>query len=113
WIVQSTEYQENGDTPVLTANKSFVLGYTGEDFGIYKNLPVMIFDDFTTDFKYVDFPFKVKSSAIKILKARKPETNLVFVAERMRLIEFLTGEHKRYYISEYQHLELPVPDPDE
>jgi type I restriction enzyme S subunit len=113
YIISSTEYEVEGDTPVLTANKSFVLGYTSETFGVFDSLPVIIFDDFTTDSKYVEFPFKVKSSAIKILKARSPEAKLKFVAERMRLLRFPVGEHKRYYISEYQHVELPTPEPDE
>jgi type I restriction enzyme S subunit len=113
YIVKSTDYQENAMTPVLTANKSFVLGYTSEDFGIYSNLPVIIFDDFTTDSKYVDFPFKVKSSAIKILKSRSASTSLKFVYERIRLIQFPLGEHKRYYISEFQHIDFPTPEPDE
>jgi type I restriction enzyme S subunit len=113
FFVKIVEYEEKGDTPVLTANKSFVLGYTNERFGIYDNLPVIIFDDFTTDSKYVDFPFKVKSSAIKILKAKTGEVNLKFVSERMRLLTFPLGEHKRYYISEYQHIGLPTPRTDE
>ncbi len=113
FLVKSAEYLEQGDTPVLTANKSFILGYTNDEFGIYQNLPVIIFDDFTTDSKYVDFPFKVKSSAIKILKARSPEVNLRFIFSRMQLVNFPLGEHKRYYISEYQHIELPTPEPDE
>ena len=70
YIVESSVYTKSGKTPVLTANKSFVLGYTDEDFGIYENTPAIIFDDFTTDSKYVDFPFKIKSSAIKILKSK-------------------------------------------
>jgi type I restriction enzyme S subunit len=113
FLVNSAEYLEKGDIPVLTANKSFILGYTNDDFGIYQSLPAIIFDDFTTDSKYVDFPFKVKSSAIKILKARSAEANLLFIFARMRLVNFPLGEHKRYYISEYQHIELPTPEPDE
>lgn len=113
FIVKSSEYEEKGNTPVLTANKSFILGYTYEDFGVYHNLPVIIFDDFTTDSKYVDFPFKVKSSAIKILKTCNAEADLKFIFERMRLIKFPLGEHKRYYISEYQSIELPTPKLDE
>ncbi|MBF0220510.1 MAG: type I restriction endonuclease subunit S, partial [Gammaproteobacteria bacterium] len=77
--------------------------------GVYHNLPVIIFDDFTTDFKYVDFPFKVKLSAIKILKTCNAEVDLKFIFERMRLIKFPLGEHKRYYISEYQIIQLPTP----
>ena len=67
YIVQSTEYTERGDVPVLTANKAFILGYTNEVSGICHNFPVIVFDDFTTDSKYATFPFKVKSSAIKLL----------------------------------------------
>ena len=113
YFVKSDNYQDNAKTPVLTANKSFVLGYTNEDFGIYDDLPAIIFDDFTTDSKYVDFSFKVKCSAIKILKTRSAETNLKFIYERMRLVNFPLGEHKRYYISEFQHVEIPTPKPDE
>lgn len=62
YIVESTDYDDRYDTPVLTAGQSFILGYTDETNGI-KNAsseePVIIFDDFTTSSHYVDFPFKV------------------------------------------------------
>lgn len=70
YLVKSTNYSNSYLTPVLTAGKTFVLGYTDEVAGIYHDLPVVIFDDFTTDSKYVDFPFKAKSSAMKILKIK-------------------------------------------
>ena len=66
------------DVFVLTANKAFILGYTTENFGIYDKGPCIILDDFTLDCKYVDFKFKVKSSAIKILRA-KAKINLRFI----------------------------------
>lgn len=110
YIVKSTSYANDRKTPVLTANKSFVLGYTDEDFGIYENLPCVIFDDFTTDSKFVDFSFKVKSSAIKILKSKDENVDLKFVHERMKLIKFPLGNHKRYYISQYQDLEILIPE---
>ncbi len=105
--VSSTNYKNEG-TPVLTANKSFILGYTDEDFGIYKRLPAIIFDDFTVDNKFVHFPFKVKSSAIKILTP-KGQDNLKFIHSVISQIKFSAPEHKRYYISEYQKLQLPIP----
>lgn len=71
YLVSSTEYSDNYQTPVLTANKAFILGYTDEVHGIYDNGDCIILDDFTMDVKYVTFPFKVKSSAIKILTAKK------------------------------------------
>jgi type I restriction enzyme S subunit len=110
YIVRSTEYSERGDTPVLTANKSFILGYTVESFGICRDLPAIVFDDFTTASKYVDFPFKVKSSAIKLLRPKHDQVHLRFVCDRMQLIRFPLGDHKRHYISEFQNLEMAVPD---
>ena len=107
YIVDNTNYNIEG-TPVLTANKAFILGYTDEDFGIYTKLPVIIFDDFTVDKKYVEFPFKVKSSAIKILKP-KFNDNLKFIYELMRTVKFSADEHKRYYISTYQYIDVFVP----
>ena len=67
YIVESTDYDNSYKTPVLNTGKSFIIGYTNETKGIYTKLPVIIFDDFTTSSQYVDFPFKVKSSAMKIL----------------------------------------------
>ncbi len=113
YIVRDTEYSERGDVPVLTANKSFILGYTAEDFGICRDLPAIVFDDFTTDSKYVAVPFKVKSSAIKLLRSKHDRVDLRFVFDRMKLIQFPLGDHKRYYISEYQNLELVVPEYEE
>ncbi|MCK9477170.1 MAG: restriction endonuclease subunit S [Candidatus Muirbacterium halophilum] len=111
YIVNNTEY--NGENvPVLTANKSFILGYTNETYGIFKDFPVIIFDDFTVDMKYVDFPFKVKSSAIKILKIKQKD-NIKFLFESMKMINFDAKEHKRYYISEFQYFFLKVPEPKE
>lgn len=74
---------------------------------------MIVFDDFTTASRYVDFPFKVKSSAIKLLKPKHKEIDLRFVFEKMQAIKFSLGDHKRYYISEYQHLEIDVPSPKE
>ena len=76
----------NGKTSILTANKSFILGYTEENFGIYKNFPVIIFDNFTLLNKYVDFKFKVKSSAIKILKLKDNNSILKYIYEAMQTI---------------------------
>jgi len=111
YIVKDTNYVTDG-TPVLTANKSFILGYTQETFGICNDIPAIIFDDFTVDKKFVDFPFKVKSSAIKILRP-KGKDDLKFLFELMSLIRFEAKEHKRYYISAYQNLSVPIPKPTE
>ena len=113
YIVTSTSYSSQGDIPVLTANKAFILGYTTETSGICTDLPAIVFDDFTTDNKFATVPFKVKSSAIKILRPRNDRTNLRFLFEQMQMIRFPVGEHKRHYISDYQNIKLPIPEYDE
>lgn len=108
YIVNSTDYSDDYKTPVLTPGKSFVLGYTNELSGICNHLPVIIFDDFTTESKYVDFPFKVKSSAMKILRARG-EINLKYVAIFMSITRLVGDTHKRYWVSEYSKIPIPIP----
>ena len=110
YLVRSTEYSEQGKYPVLTAGKTFVLGYTNEPNGAYTNHPVIIFDDFTTASKYVDFDFKAKSSAMKMLTARAGVADLRFVYERMQLIKYPIFDHKRRWIAEFSKLEIEAPE---
>ena len=108
YIVNSTSYNDSYPIPVLTAGKSFIIGYTNEVKGIYSKLPCIIFDDFTTDSKFVDFPFKVKSSAMKILQIRK-DVETEYVAMFMNTTRLIGDTHKRYWISEYSKLTIPIP----
>ena len=108
YIVDSTDYSEDYPTPVLTAGKSFIIGYTNETDGICDNFPVIIFDDFTTDSRFVDFPFKVKSSAMKILRVKKG-IDIRYVGFYMSITRLVGDTHKRYWISEYSKLLIPIP----
>ena len=102
------QYSNEYEIPVLTAGKSFLLGYTNDTENIFTQTPVIIFDDFTTDSKFVDFHFKVKSSAMKILHATKI-ANIKFVFYFMQTIQYRSDTHKRYWISEYAKLPIPLP----
>ena len=112
YIVKSTDYDDTYTTPVLTAGKSFIIGHTNEKNGIYEKLPCIIFDDFTTDSKLVDFPFKVKSSAMKILQV-KENINIEYIAMFMSITRLIGDTHKRYWISEYSKIEIPIPPKNE
>ena len=142
YIVQNTQYNDEFSTPVLTAGASFILGYTDETNGIYqasKEKPCIIFDDFTTSFHWVDFPFKVKSSAMKILtpviaseqgergnpksKSKKLDCHdsasaesrnddyiqFRFIYYAMKCIYYFTTEHARQWISKYSQIPIPLP----
>ena len=109
YVVTDSEYSEDrSKTPVLTANKAFILGYTNETFGVYDKGKCIILDDFTLDCKYVDFPFKVKSSAIKILTV-KNGYSLRYVYEYLNYLNLETTEHKRHYISEIEPMMIAYP----
>jgi len=112
YIVDSDDYNEDYNTPVLTAGKSFILGYTDETEGIYDKLPVIIFDDFTTASKFVTFPFKVKSSAMKLLTPKTKDVDLKFIFWLMQTLKINSITHKRYYLSKYQHIKIALPPLD-
>lgn len=95
--------------PVLTANKAFILGYTNEEEGVYDKPPVIIFDDFTTDNKFVNFKFKIRSSAMKILTPKTKEVDLKFIFLLIQTIKFNSTTHKRYYLSTYQKIKINLP----
>ncbi|ADQ46634.1 restriction modification system DNA specificity domain [Caldicellulosiruptor kronotskyensis 2002] len=110
YIVKDEQYDKRHGIPVLTPGKTFILGFTQEHQGIYNNIPVIIFDDFTTESRYIAFPFKLKSSAVKILKSKCNFVNLYYVYNSMQLLNFKPGsEHKRFWISEYSKFLIPLP----
>lgn len=110
YIVKSDKYEAGNTTPVLTANKGFILGYTNET-RTYNN-PCIIFDDFTLDSKYVDFKFMVKSSAMKILTAKK-DNNLYFAFNRLNSSKLESLGHARHYISVVQESDTLIPNFEE
>lgn len=113
YLVSSKDYDDSYPTPVLTAGKTFILGYTNETEGIYpasEEEPVIIFDDFTTAFKWVEFPFKAKSSAMKMLTLKSGTNSLFkYVYYAMQCIVYNSSDHARQWISKYSNIEVPVP----
>ena len=109
YIVKDTSYKSKYETPVLTAGKSFILGYTDEKENIFSELPVIIFDDFTTESKFVDFPFKVKSSAMKILHINTDLVLPKFAFYLMQATQIDHDNHQRYWISTYSQEEIALP----
>ncbi|MCY4088765.1 MAG: restriction endonuclease subunit S [Candidatus Saccharibacteria bacterium] len=108
YITTCKQYCEKGSMPILTAGKTFILGYTNESDNRFTKLPVVIFDDFTTSKQFVNFEFKVKSSAMKILKFNKNIRPKV-IYELLTQIQYKPRGHKRHWISEYQYLQISIP----
>ena len=117
YLVASTNYSDEFDTPVLTAGKTFILGYTNEVNGIYKasEYPVIIFDDFTTANKWVDFDFKAKSSAMKMISSSDEGRFLIkYIYYWLNTLpsELVDGDHKRQWIGNYTNKKIPIPCPE-
>ncbi len=117
YLVKATNYNDEFQTPVLTAGKTFILGYTDETKGIYEasESPVIIFDDFTTANKWVDFDFKAKSSAMKMItSSNETKFSLKYVYYWLNTLpsELIEGDHKRQWISNYSNKRIPIPCPD-
>ena len=108
YIVHSEHYSNTYETPVLTANKAFILGYTNELDGIYDKGDVLIYDDFTMEVKYVDFPFKVKSSTIKMLTPQSG-IDLYFMFTLLQSLDLQPEGHQRSYISILEPMEVNIP----
>ena len=115
YIVKDTNYDDSFKTPVLTAGQSFILGYTNETNSIYEanaNNPVIIFDDYTTSFHWVDFEFKIKSSAMKMLRIKSEKKEAVsfrYVYHCMKDIDYEPTDHARQWISKYSIKTIPLP----
>lgn len=112
YIVDSTDYDDSYETPVLTAGQSFILGYTNETNGI-KNAspdnPVIIFDDFTTSSHFVDFPFKVKSSAMKLLTLKDERDDIYCINNILENVDYVPASHERHWISIFSEFDVTVP----
>ena len=113
YIVKSADYSDAYATPVLTAGKSFILGKTNETDDIFDQLPVIIFDDFTTATQFVNFRFKVKSSAINILHINTDLVIPKYIFYRLQIIQFDHSTHKRYWIQSYSKIKVLIPPLDE
>ena len=116
YIVNSTQYNDSFKIPVLTAGQTFILGYTNEEHGIRKatkDKPVIIFDDFTTSSHLVDFSFKIKSSAMKLLSLKNEEDNIYFINHMLQNLNYIPESHERHWISKFSKFEVLIPNAEE
>ena len=115
YIVHSTNYSNDYSVPVLTAGQTFILGYTNEEDNHYQassSSPVIIFDDFTTSSHWVEFEFKVKSSAMKMLVPKNNEFNFKYIYYCMKNIKYIPQEHSRQWIQKYSQFKISLPNID-
>ena len=109
YIVNTVNFDEESDIPVLTPGKTLIKGFTNEKNNVFTKIPIILFDDFNTSMQFIDFPFKVESSAVKILKSKNNKYNLRVLYELMKNLNFVPIEHKRHWIDEFSKLKISIP----
>lgn len=112
--IQPQMYIENdfslhGKIPVLTAGKSFILGYSNNVDKSYGDVPAILFDDFTTEVRYLNYPFMVKSSATKFLKEKSSKNCLKFIFYWLNNLSYCVEAHERHWISKFSKFTITVP----
>nr|MCR5247266.1 restriction endonuclease subunit S [Paludibacteraceae bacterium] len=59
--------------------------------------------------QFVDFKFKVKSSAMKILSCNEEIADIKYMYYLMQITHIQSDTHKRYWISDYSKIQVSLP----
>ena len=62
------DYLPDGKYPIIDQSKKYIVAYTNNEEGLYKDVPFIIFGDVTRIFKYIDFPCFLGADGSVILK---------------------------------------------
>jgi len=66
--IQSKDYLERGQFPIVDQGKNFVNGYYDDESKVlHLDRPVIVFGDHTKNIKYIDFDFVIGADGVKVL----------------------------------------------
>ena len=77
--IKTDEYKEKGKHAIVDQGKKLIAGYTDLEYGLYNNVPVIIFGDHTRVIKYIDVPFFLGADGTKILKCKVENANYKYL----------------------------------
>ena len=77
--IKSCDYNHEGKYPIIDQSSKNVIGYTDEIYGLYNDVPVIIFGDHTRRFKLVEEPFFIGADGTKVLKLRSSVYDYKFI----------------------------------
>ena len=108
--LETTEYQADGEFPIIDQSQSDVAGYTNN---IASTLPpdnYILFGDHTCTLKFINKRFAQGADGLKILKcANGVDPKYIYYA--MKSLNFKTERYKRHW-SEFKQLSVPIPSLD-
>ncbi|MFA5555644.1 MAG: N-6 DNA methylase [Flavobacteriaceae bacterium] len=108
--IEKTEWKETGDIPVISQEKDFISGYVS-DVEPVTDLPVIVFGDHTTIFKYIDFEFVRGADGVKLFKPISDYFPKAFYYICQMLEIPASQKYTRHY-KYLSNLKIPIPDKD-
>ncbi len=95
--IPTSEYLESGKYPIIDQGQSDIAGYTNEENGLFKDVPVVIFGDHTRTVKYVDTPFFLGADGVKVLKSKLPNSNYKYLYYAVSSVNIPNTGYNRHF----------------
>jgi type I restriction enzyme S subunit len=110
--LQTREYREAGQYPVIDQGRDLIAGWTDAGDGVISEpLPVVVFGDHSRTFKYVDFPFVRGADGTQVLKPRE-NLNPLYFYFACRSVDLPSRGYNRH-LALLKEQSIPVPAPSD
>ena len=110
--IPTSDYQENGEYPIIDQGQSAIAGYTDETDGLFTDVPAIIFGDHTRVVKYVDTPCFLGADGVKLLKAKDPKANHKFLYHVLANAKIPNTGYNRHF-KWLKEVNIPLPNETE
>jgi len=95
--LKQKDFQATGQFPIIDQSEALIAGYSDDGEKVYNGkLPIIIFGDHTRVVKYVDFPFIIGGSGVKILIPNK-EFDILFLFYAINNLNLPSRGYSRHF----------------
>lgn len=110
--IQTSEYLQSGNHPIIDQGQSPISGYTNLEDGIFADVPAIIFGDHTRVIKYVDTPFFLGADGVKVLKSKIQDADYKYLFYCLQNAKIPNTGYNRHF-KWLKEIEVPLPTLDE
>lgn len=110
--IKTSEYRESGKYIIIDQSQSRIAGYTDEEYGVFKEIPVIVFGDHTRVIKYVDEPFYLGADGIKVLRSKDDNANYKYLYYALKNAKILDTGYNRHF-KWLKEVQINYPDYEE
>lgn len=109
--VQSSEYLQTGDFPVVDQGKDLIIAYSNNKDKVFRaaESPVIVFGDHTREVKFVDFDFVIGADGTQLLRSANFDVRFAYyVMKRVTLPNMGYSRHFKFLLeTRYSFPSLP------